>query len=89
MPGIMFSNFYETGTDPRSSDVKAFGDFDYFDNGDCFKLAKPKGFVSYILSPGKLKKDLYDSRWKVGFLKGLFKLPMDYLKMFNRLVKMK
>lgn len=86
---IMFSNYFEIGTSPSLNDVKAFGDMDFFDNGINFKMAKPSSLFKYIVKPGKLKKDLYDARWKIGFLKGLLKLPISYQKLFETLVKKK
>jgi FMN phosphatase YigB (HAD superfamily) len=86
---IMFSNYFEIGTSPCLYDVKAFGDMDFFDNGINFKMAKPSSLFKYVIKPGKLKKDLYDARWKIGFLKGLIKLPISYQKLFETLVKKK
>lgn len=86
---VMFSNFYELGINPSIKDVKAFGDFNYFDNGESFKLAKPSVAFSYIFNISRLKRDLFDSRWKIGFLKGLIKLPIRYIKLFDMLVRKK
>lgn len=84
---VMFSNLYETGTCPTIRDVTMFGDFDFFNNGCKVKLASPRSIIKYIFSTKELKKDLYDSQWKVGFLKKLLKIPFPYLELFNLLRK--
>lgn len=83
----MFSNLYKIGTNPSLNDVKLFGDFEFFNNGTKVYLASPKPFIYYIMHLKALRKDLYDSQWKIGFLKGLLKLKINYKAFFNILRK--
>lgn len=83
----MFSNLYQIGIKPTLADVKLFGGFEFFNNGTKVYLAKPRGMGYYLLHVGALKSDLYDSQWKVGFLKRLLKIPLNYEGVFRLLRK--
>ena len=72
-----------TGINPGMEDVRLFGDFAFFNNGTKIALASPEKTLEYALHPGKLKDDLFDSQWKVGFLKGVFKVPFPYIKVYE------
>lgn len=80
---VAFSNLYQTGINPGMEDVRLFGDFAFFNNGTKIALASPEKTLEYALHPGKLKDDLFDSQWKVGFLKGVFKVPFPYIKVYE------
>ena len=80
-------NIVKVGNTPSFSDLNLFSDFSFYDEGVYSKLAEPKSLIYYLLHLKCLKKDLYQSRWKVGFLKKLFKLPLPYLCMYNFLKK--
>lgn len=82
---IMFSNLYQFGIRPTLKEVKLFGDFVFFNNASKISLAKPKAWAHYLGKPKELIRDLYDSQWKIGFLKRLIKLPLPYLWIFDRL----
>lgn len=87
---IMFSYLQSTGLFPNHLDIDMFGSFDFFNNGTKVQLANPKPIWKYISNIKLLKKDLYDSQWKVGFLKDLFKIKMDYNNIYefiNKYVK--
>ena len=66
------------GTKPSSEALKLFADFRFFDEGVCNYLAKPKSLLYYLFHLNQLKRDLYASRWKTGFLRRLFRLPISY-----------
>lgn len=82
---VYFSNLYQIGITPSLSDVKRFGKFEFFNNGSKVYLANPQSITKYIIRLRKLTADLFDSQWKVGFLKALLKLDLPYLKIFNLL----
>ena len=84
---LAFSNLYEIGTSPQMKDVSAFGDFDFYDNGSKVKLASPVGIRHYLFNFRRFKRDIYDSRWKIGFLKRLLKMPLPYLNVFRLMQK--
>ena len=63
---------------PRLSDVRLFGRLSHVNHGQRHYLAKPKSLIKYLLHPHKLKMDLADSGWKIGFLRMLCKIPFPY-----------
>ena len=71
------------GNSPSLKNIKLFSDFLFYDEGVYTKLAAPKSLLYYIFHWKQLKKDLYLSRWKVGFLKKLFKVPFPYLHLYQ------
>ncbi|MCD7954227.1 MAG: hypothetical protein LUG93_00410 [Lachnospiraceae bacterium] len=84
---VMFANLYQTGICPTLEDVRLFGDFEFFNNGNKVYLANPKSIFYYIVRPMQLVSDLYDSQWKIGFMKKLLKIKIPYLKLFRMLRK--
>ncbi|MGG7152309.1 HAD family hydrolase [Clostridium neonatale] len=86
-PELMFSNLYQTGIRPSLIDIKHFGNFEFFNNGSKILLASPQSIFYYLKYPKKLAYDLFDSQWKIGFLKALFKIDAPYLKLFEILRK--
>lgn len=66
------------GLKPTLEEADRFGFFRFMDDGSTVMLAKPGPLVRYLLHPGCFKKDFFSSRWKVGFCKKLFKLPLPY-----------
>ena len=63
-----------------------FGDMEFRD-GEILYLAKPKSILKYALKPKSLIKDFYNSRWKIGFMKRLLKVPLPYTKMYELMKK--
>ena len=84
---IYFSNLYELGTNPTMNDVRLFGDFVFFNNGAKVYLANTKSVAHYIFHSKDLIRDIFDSQWKIGFLKSLLRIKLPYLKIFNLLRK--
>lgn len=64
----------EIGLNPNKKDILYFGNIDFYDNGENFKLINKKN---------GLKKDFLESKWKVGFLKKKLKLKFNYNKVLN------
>jgi len=85
-PKTAFRNIFYTGTYPKKQDLEMFAGFRFFD-GEINYLAKPKSLICYCLHPKMLIKDIHFSRWKVGFMKKLFKIPLPYNKIFWLLKK--
>lgn len=79
----LFTGIRKTGVEPDKLDLDLFADFCFFDEGEMSKLAGPESLFYYILRPKKLKKDFYVSRWKIGFMKKLFKFPLKYEYIYN------
>lgn len=84
---IAFRKIYLTGICPNKKDLKMFSNFRFLEEQIDY-LAMPKSFISYIFHPKTLKKDLFLSRWKIGFLKKLLKINIQYIKIYKILRKM-
>lgn len=77
-----FANLDEFANRPNLSDVEMFGNFKFY-NGSISELANPRSLVQYIKNPISLKQDFYGSRWRIGFFKRLFKMPLNYERLFK------
>lgn len=75
---------YSFGVKPYYDDISKFDDFRYFSEG-IYHLVGYKGLVYYIVHPRALKDDLYNARWKIGFLKKMIKLNIPYYKLYIKL----
>lgn len=83
----MYCHMHAVGTNPSLLNIREFGDFKFFNCGNCVYLAKPHNLFWYFFKPSQLKHDIYDSQWKIGFLKALIKLDVRYSKIFSFLRK--
>lgn len=83
----MFQYIHQTGLFPCVEDVKKFGCFRYYDTGKTKYLAQTKRMTYYIAHMNIFKQDLFDARWKTGFLKGILKVPIAYDKLFVGLMR--
>ena len=81
--GNMFHNLKMTCIKPSVKDTDAFGDFEFFNNGEKKRLAAPQKFILYIRNPELFFTDFLESRWKVGFLKRCFKVKINYYFIYN------
>lgn len=88
-PVTLFSGIRAVGAFPRLADVRLFGDFGFFDEGQKEYLAKPKNILFYIIHLSTFKREFLQSRWKVGFMKRLFKIPFPYEKIYRKLLNFK
>ena len=85
----LFKGVAETGLRPKYRDIKMFADFRFFDEGETQYLAKPKSILFYMFNLKALKIDFLSSRWKIGFMKRLFKLDLPYEKIYKVMLKYK
>lgn len=85
----LFKELYRTGTNPNREELQMFADFNFLDEGEINALAAPKSILYYTIHPMKLKNDFLKSRWKTGFMKRLFKLPLPYEKIYRQLLRLK
>lgn len=83
----LFTGIKKTGSTPNKQDIKMFADFRFFDDGETMYLAKPRKMSDYFLNLKLLKKDFLASRWKIGFMKRLFKINMPYEKIYKFLLR--
>ncbi|MEC5270230.1 HAD-IA family hydrolase [Heyndrickxia coagulans] len=82
----VYNDLFIIGRKPRYHYTKLFGEFIYYDTKKIF-LAKPNSLFEYIFNLKKLKKDFYESAWKIGYLKKLFKFDFPYDKLYDLLKK--
>lgn len=85
----LFMGLKQTGTSPTFKDIQMFADFRFFDEGETRYLAAPKKLIYYIFHVRELKQDFLLSRWKIGFMKRLFKINLPYVKLYYILLKYK
>lgn len=85
----LYEGLSETGLKPKKEDIDMFADFRFFDEGETLYLAKPKSVFYYIFHVGNLKRDFLSSRWKIGFMKRLFKISLPYEEMYRAMLKYK
>jgi predicted HAD superfamily hydrolase len=74
-------NIERVGINPTLSEVELLGDIQHSDQGKNY-IARPSKFSSYLVNPKSLNYDFRQSRWKIGFLKRLFRIPFDYSKLY-------
>lgn len=77
-----FERILRIGNYPTKQHIQLFSNFRFLEEQIDY-LAMPKSILYYILHPRKLAKDLLMSRWKVGFMKKLFKIPLPYVKIYK------
>ena len=65
-----------------------FADFRFFDEGEMQYLASPKSVIYYATHAKELKKDFLLSRWKIGFMKRLFKIKLPYNEMYIQMKRL-
>lgn len=79
-------NFEEATFRPNQQFMRRYGHFEFI-NRNVKYLATPRPFVYYLWHPYQFKNDFLVSRWPIGFLKRLLKLPINYFALYNRLVQ--
>ena len=82
---FLFSNLHCFATNPSMSDLAMFEDFRFY-NGTVSYLAKAQPFYRYIFHPKALISDFYGARWRIGFMKSLFKVKLPYNWIFSRVM---
>ncbi len=83
---IAWNNFRKLGLQPTNQDIKLFADISYVETTKV-KFAKPNSIVYYIFNPKKFYYDFCNCSWKVGFLKRLLKLKLNYEKIVLMIYK--
>lgn len=82
---IMYNSFMRLGLNPTKEDINLFSNIDYLDTYK-IKFASPDKLYKYIICPKKLYVDFRNSNWKIGFLKKLFKININYHKLYKKLL---
>lgn len=81
--GFSYANLKRLSKHPTLKEVNIFGNLAYYDGGKR-EVAAPKSLGHYLMHIKEFPYDLSVSGWRIGFLKRLFKIGIDY----NRLLKM-
>ena len=69
---------------PTYALTKSIGNLEAWEHG-WIPMAKPQKIIFYIFKPRMLFKDIIGASWKVGFLKRLLLVPLDYVKLLRLL----
>ena len=83
---LTFYNLNYFATNPSLKDVKMFADFRFYNNGTISYLARSKSIWYYLFHIKQLKEDFYGSRWRIGFMKNLFRVPIPYKVLIDLLM---
>lgn len=85
----LFNNIFITGAYPNRNDLQMFSGIRFFDEGEIEYLAAPKKLLRYIINPKTFIKDFFACRWKIGFMKNLFRVNLPYKNIYDILIKFK
>lgn len=85
-PDLCFYNMMKLAYKPTNIDIEKFGDFRFFDEEITF-IAKPKKIIFYLKNIKAFFYDLYNSGWKIGFLKRITKFNIFYKEIYLLYVK--
>ena len=83
-----FQNLNQIANHPRLKDVNLFRKFKFYNNGTKSYLIGSNSLIYNLTHIRMFKEDLYKSRWRIGFLKKMFKIPMPYHLIFSVLMRM-
>lgn len=84
-PKCVSINIKNLGLYPKLKDVNLFCDITYLETIKA-SFAKPKSIFYYIIHPKEAYIDFCNCSWKIGFLKKLLKIKLNYFKLYKKLV---
>lgn len=82
----LVNNLIRVCRKPNRKELEMLGDLTYYENG-VYYLANPDNLYNYLVKPKNLKRDLSRSGWKIGFLKKLFKININYYRILKLMKK--
>ena len=77
-----YANLKRLSKHPTWKEVNIFGNLAYYDGGKR-EIAAPKSIGHYLMHLKEFPYDLSVSSWRIGFLKRLFKIGVDYNKLLK------
>lgn len=77
-----FANLRNAGNYPNKHVLNLFSKIRFLEETPVY-LAKPDSILTYVKSVKKFKKSFYYSKWKIGFLKNLIKIPLPYKRIYE------
>lgn len=82
-----FASINRFGNYPTMRELRMFSHFRFY-NGTTTYLAEARPLWHYLRKPKELKQDFYGCRWRTGFMKNLFKIPLPYYTVFQIMIKL-
>ncbi len=83
---MAFSVIESFANNPSMDNVQMFDRFRFLNNATAYHLIESRPFDHYLKHPSDLKKDLYLSRWRTGFLRKVFRIDLPYHAMFRMML---
>lgn len=83
---IAIAPFLYTFRNPTYKQTVLLGNLQVEDGG-VYSLAAPRTLSWYLLRPRQTIADFFTSRWKIGFLKRLFRCPLPYDRIYLAIKK--
>ena len=81
---VVFAFLNDKFCHPNKNLILHFGKFRFFDMGNTSLLAYPKhSLKAYIAHPTEFIHDYYESRWRVGFVKAVFKINIPLIEILR------
>lgn len=77
-PEVAFAELIRMGNQPTLSEAETFGSWAIEDGGAERAIAESAGLAHYIGHPKDFLRDFDHARWKIGFLRRVFKVPAPY-----------
>jgi predicted HAD superfamily hydrolase len=81
-PGVFFALLNRIGQRPTAQVLKLFGPVRFFEETPV-SLAQPGPLSGYLRNPAALRRDFYYSKWKIGFMKRLLRIPLPYRQLYE------
>ena len=78
---VASNSILKLGLKPSMDEINAFENLPYRET-QIHRLVEAKNMVYYIFHLKKFKEDFYNSGWKIGFLKKIFKINIPYYKLY-------
>lgn len=85
-PALSIAPFLHLLAKPSKTQTRLLGDLTVEDGG-VYPLAKPQSHAMYLLHPAQMKRDLAESRWKIGFLRRLLPGALPYDRLYLAMKK--
>ncbi|MBU5428790.1 hypothetical protein KQI22_01750 [Kineothrix sp. MSJ-39] len=83
----LFEYLNQVGNKPTLYDIKMFGKFRFYDEGQTQYLADPNNLIYYLFHLSELKREFMLSRWKIGYMKKMFRIPLPYEMLYKICLK--
>lgn len=85
-PELSIAPFLYLLAKPSKMQTRLLGNLTVEDGG-VYPLARPQNFAVYLRHPVQIKRDLAESRWKIGFLRRLLPAALPYDRLYLAIKK--